>query len=61
MPNNRTYTVPTSVPTDVPTWRQHWHKYNEPRITWFRNKWAWAVTKTPELQKPKDKVPKSKT
>ena len=55
MPNNRTYTVPTSVPTDVPNWQTHWHKYHNPRLTWFRNKWAWAVTKPPELQKPKDK------
>ena len=55
MPNNRTYTVPTSVPTNVPNWQTHWHKYHNPRLTWFRNKWAWAVTKPPELQKPKDK------
>ena len=51
MPNKRTYTVPTNEPN----WQTHWHKYHNPRLTWFRNKWAVAVTKPPELQKPKDK------
>jgi len=57
-PNNAPKTAPkikSASNNTPPEWKEHWlARYHEPRIVWYRQKYAIAVTKPSELRKPTD-------